>query len=70
MATLPNPVDLRNRGIAVLVRELGYVDAMRFLHQFGFGAGDYTTERHTFLPNLSAEEAVRQADELVRQRRV
>ncbi|TWT42000.1 hypothetical protein RAS1_31270 [Phycisphaerae bacterium RAS1] len=29
---------------------------MRFLHQFGFGAGDYTQERRAFLPDLTIEE--------------
>lgn len=68
MATIPNPVELRRRGIAALVRELGYVDAMRFLHQFGFGSGDYTKERHEFLPKLTLEEWAAEGERLREQR--
>ena len=32
----------RHRGVGA---QLGYADAMRFLHQFGSGHGDYTAER-------------------------
>lgn len=64
MATLPNPIELRRRGLQVLVRELGFVDAMRFLHQFGVGAGDYTSERHSYLPDQSARARLEEAERM------
>ena len=64
MSTIANPAELRRRGLEILVRELGYLDAMRFLHQYETGRGDYTRERHQLLPAWTAEEIVREADKL------
>lgn len=64
MSTVPNPLQLRHRAIQVLIRELGYVDAMRFLKQGYIGAGDYTAERYQFLPDWSVDELIRESREL------
>ena len=64
MGTISNPSELRRRGLEILVRELGYLDAMRFLHQYETGHGDYTRERHELLPRWTTEEIVREADKL------
>lgn len=64
MTTIPNPAELRRLGIEVLVRELGYADAMRFLLQFDSGRGDYTRERDQIIPTWSDDELLRQADRL------
>jgi len=64
MRTIANPAELRRRGLEILVRELGYLDAMRFLHQYETGQGDYTRERQELLPAWTAEEVVREADKL------
>ncbi len=64
-----NPAELRRRGIEVLVRDLGYADAMRFLQQFGAGRGDYTTDRDHLAFPASDEELLRQADALAEQER-
>ena len=41
--------ELTRRAKHALIQELGVVDAMRFLHQFRAGSGDYTAEReHLF----------------------
>ena len=61
-----SPTELRRRGLEVLVRELGYVDAMRFLHQYETGQGDYTRERARFLPPWTVEELIREANQLAR----
>jgi hypothetical protein len=61
-----NPAELRRRGLDILVRELGYVNAMRFLSQYETGQGDYTRDRDQLLPNWSVTEMVREADKLVR----
>ena len=36
------PIELTRRGFKSLVDTLGYVDAVRFLHQFNDGNEDYT----------------------------
>ena len=56
------PAELRRRGLEVLVRELGYVDAMRFLLQYETGQGDYTRDRRQFLPSWTVEELIREAN--------
>jgi len=37
--------EISQRARNVLIRELGVMDAMRFLNQFQVGSGDYTRER-------------------------
>ena len=44
--------DVRRLGYEVLARELGPVDFVRFLQQFGTGNGNYTEERHLWLDSL------------------
>lgn len=44
------------KAIAVLSRELGIVDTVRFLTQFSTGFGDYTSERDTLLRGLSMDK--------------
>lgn len=56
-----NPVELRQRGFDALVDALGWVNAVRFLHQYESGQGDYTLERDKLLPHWSAETLVRKA---------
>lgn len=69
MSTISNPAELRRRGIEVLVRDLGYADAMRFLQQFGGGRGDYTADRAGLIPTMTDEELLRQADALAERER-
>jgi hypothetical protein len=69
MSTISNPAELRRRGIEVLVRELGYADAMRFLQQFATGHGDYTAERDRLARPMSDEELLKEADRLAEQER-
>lgn len=45
-----------HRAIAVLSRELGIVETVRFLTQFGTGFGDYTRERDALLRGLTMGE--------------
>jgi hypothetical protein len=51
-------VALNEEATAILIRELGVVDAIRFLSQFRTGTGDYTKERGQWLDKLSLEEVV------------
>jgi len=55
MSLLPLPV-LRENGFAVLMRELGPANALRFLHLYQTGTGNYTIEREQWLGSLTLEE--------------
>ena len=48
--------EIRSRGLAALLRELGPVGYVRFMQQFDRGKGDYTVERHQWLDALSPEQ--------------
>lgn len=53
---LPSLAELRRRGFKALVRELGAADALRFLHLYGAGHGDYTQDRGKWLGGLTIEQ--------------
>jgi hypothetical protein len=55
------PHQVKLRAYEVLVRELGFVDALRFLQQYELGQGDYTKERESMLPDWTARELLRRA---------
>ena len=57
---LLDPVHLRERGFEVLVRELGWVNAVRFIQQYESSRFNYTLERDQILPCASAEDLVRE----------
>ena len=63
MPYISNPAELRRRGYEILVRELGFLDAVRFMLQYETGTGDYTAERRQLLPDLADEELLRRAAE-------
>ena len=48
--------EINQQAMAVLNREMGIADALRFLNQFSSGSGDYTSERDQWLGNLSLEQ--------------
>jgi hypothetical protein len=48
--------EIRSRGLAALMRELGPVGYVRFMQQFDRGKGDYTAERQQWLDALSPEQ--------------
>lgn len=50
--------EINQQATEVLIREMGTVDAHRFLSQFRVGSGDYTKERGQWLDNLSLEQIV------------
>ena len=64
MNAIYNPVELRRRGLEVLVRELGYANAMRFMLQFETGQGDYTKEREQLFASWTPEDMVKELDRL------
>lgn len=48
--------EIRAKGCAALVRELGPVGYVRFIQQFYVGQGDYTKERRQWLGSLTPEQ--------------
>lgn len=53
---LPSLPEIRKQGFEVLVRELGAANALRFLHLYGSGEGDYTRDRDRLLSGLTIEQ--------------
>jgi hypothetical protein len=49
-------IELQRKGFKALVDALGIVDAMRFIHQYDSGSGDYTKERHQWLDQLTIDD--------------
>ena len=49
-------VEVTNRAIEVLYRELGPSDALRFVNQFTNGFGDYTAERDSLLGPITLDQ--------------
>lgn len=61
---ITNQSELRNRGFRALVEALGWANAVRFLRQYDPGAGDYTDERQSLLPDWDASTLIQKAQEL------
>ena len=58
MTTLEVPTaELLERGYRALLQELGPAGFIRFVQHFRPGTGDYTAERHTWLPHSVDEVA-------------
>jgi hypothetical protein len=55
-ATARPLAETTQKAMAVLSKELGIVDTVRFLTQFGTGFGDYARERDTIFRGLSMDE--------------
>lgn len=60
-SAITNPVELRRRGFQALVKELGWVNAVRFLREYEAGGGDYVQEREVILPAWDADTLVKMA---------
>jgi hypothetical protein len=55
-ANLDPIAHVTERAHDALVKELGIVDAMRFLGQFRAGSGDYTAQRQALFEGNSVQE--------------
>jgi hypothetical protein len=55
-AALRPLAEITEEATAILIREMGVVDALRFLSQLRAGSGDYTKERGQWLDNLSLDQ--------------
>lgn len=59
MTTSMRPLaEITEQATTILIREMGVVDALRFLSQIRPGSGDYTKERSQWLDNLSLDQIV------------
>ncbi len=58
-ANLLDPVELRRQGFEVLVRSLGWVNAVRFIQQYEVSRLDYTKERDQALPAWDVDTILR-----------
>jgi hypothetical protein len=61
-AAKPTDEEIIQRGLEVLLRELGLVGYIRFMRHFAKGSGDYSVERHAWLDKLSLDEILRSLD--------
>ena len=50
------PKEIRTQGLAALKRELGVAGMIKFLQQFDRGSGDWATERHAWVDQLSWDD--------------
>ena len=48
--------EVTQQALAVLIKEIGVVNTVRFLNQFTTGYGDYTAERDTLFADLTLDE--------------
>ncbi|RMF49275.1 MAG: hypothetical protein D6755_02610 [Anaerolineae bacterium] len=53
-------VEINQQALRVLYRELGLVDAVRFLKQFTTGFGDYTQERDEIFAEKTLAEVIQE----------
>ena len=47
--------EVTQQTLAVLIKEIGVVNTVRFLNQFTMGYGDYTAERDTLFADLTLD---------------
>jgi hypothetical protein len=55
-ATLRPLAELSEEATTILIREMGVVDALRFLSQTRPGRGDYTKDRSAWMDDLSLSQ--------------
>ncbi|HQU31925.1 MAG: hypothetical protein HRU72_08590 [Planctomycetia bacterium] len=55
-------IEINQQAISLLYKELGVVDAVRFLKQFTQGYGNYTQEREVVFANKSLEDIVNEIE--------
>jgi len=55
-------VEINQQAIRLLYKELGVVDAVRFLKQFTQGYGNYTQEREALFANKSLDDIVSEVE--------
>jgi hypothetical protein len=54
-----NAAQLAADGFAALVEKLGMAEAVRFVHLYHQGVGEYTRERHDWLDEMSHDQVAK-----------
>ena len=62
-------IEINQQAISLLYKELGVVDAVRFLKQFTQGYGNYTQEREILFAEKSLDDIVGEIEEMRKTRR-
>jgi hypothetical protein len=61
MSVQPKPLSqITQEAIAILMREIGVANTLRFLNQFSVGYGNYTEEREALFKDLTLGEILQQ----------
>lgn len=61
MSIQPRPLsEVTEQAIALLAREFGLADTIRFIGQFSSGYGNYTEEREALFGELSLEQVLKE----------
>ena len=55
--------EVTTEAIALLLREIGVVNTVRFLNQYSTGYGNYVTERDRLFGHLTLDEIIREIRE-------
>ncbi len=55
-------IEVNQQAISLLYKELGVIDAVRFLKQFTQGYGNYTLDRELIFANKSLDEVVNEIE--------
>ncbi len=63
IATTKPLSEVTQEAIAVLLREIGIINTVRFLNQFTGGFGNYTEEREQLFAELSMDEILTAIDQ-------
>ena len=64
MTPVTNPLtEVTTEAIALLLREIGVVNTVRFLNQYSTGYGNYVTERDQLFGHLTLDEIIREIRE-------
>jgi hypothetical protein len=69
MELITSQSELRERGFRALADALGWVNAVRFLRQYDPGAGNYTEERASLLPDDPPESLATEIERIQDQAR-
>jgi len=56
--------EINQQAIHLLYRELGVINAVRFLKQFTVGFGDYTKERELLLSGKTLDQIVNEIEQM------
>lgn len=70
MAQMASDIEIRKKGMSVLFKSLGEVDAMRFLSQITFEKRDYLKLQDAFFEGMSVEDIYKKAKKHAEKKKV